>query len=120
MAQRCRSKTPGRSIPSLCLIRCGARACKKDRAGDIVFPPLWGDESFNIGAGLARTYKAAAFIRNSMPMGVNTHGNWGEGDVLSDQDAVDVAEYFTHMPRPDFAGKEKDFPNGKKPKDSRY
>lgn len=93
---------------------------KKDRAGDIVFPPLWGDESFNIGAGLARTYKAAAFIRNSMPMGVNTHGNWGEGDVLSDQDAVDVAEYFTHMPRPDFAGKEKDFPNGKKPKDSRY
>lgn len=93
---------------------------KKDRAGDIVFPPLWGDESFNIGAGLARTYKAAAFIRNSMPMGVNTHGNWGEGDVLSDQDAVDVAEYFTHMPRPDFAGKEKDFPNRKKPKDSRY
>jgi thiosulfate dehydrogenase len=53
-------------------------------------------------------------------MGVSTHGNWGEGDVLSDQDAVDVAEYFTHMPRPDFAGKEKDFPNGKKPKDSRY
>ncbi|MBR8657355.1 c-type cytochrome [Achromobacter sp. Marseille-Q0513] len=93
---------------------------KKDRAGDIVFPPLWGDESFNIGAGLARTYKAAAFIRNSMPMGVNTHGAWGEGDVLSDQDAVDVAEYFTHMPRPDFAGKEKDWPQGKKPKDARY
>lgn len=93
---------------------------KKDRAGDIVFPPLWGDESFNIGAGLARTYKAAAFIRNSMPMGVNTHGTWGEGGVLSDQDAVDVAEYFTHMPRPDFPGKEKDWPNGKKPKDARY
>ncbi len=93
---------------------------KKDRAGDIVFPPLWGDESFNIGAGLARTYKAAAFIRNSMPMGVNTHGAWGEGGVLSDQDAVDVAEYFTHMPRPDFPGKEKDWPNGKKPKDARY
>ena len=93
---------------------------KKDRAGDVVFPPLWGDESFNIGAGLARTYKAAAFIRNSMPMGVNTHGTWGEGGVLSDQDAVDVAEYFTHMPRPDFPGKEKDWPNGKKPKDARY
>ena len=55
-----------------------------------------------------------------MPMGVNTHGAWGEGDVLSDQDAVDVAEYFTHMPRPDFAGKEKDWPQGKKPKDARY
>ncbi len=93
---------------------------KRDRSGDIAFPPLWGDESFNIGAGLARTYKAAAFIRNSMPMGVNTHGSWGEGGVLSDQDAVDVAEYFTHMPRPDFAGKDKDWPQGKKPKDARY
>ncbi|CAB3639884.1 c-type cytochrome [Achromobacter pulmonis] len=93
---------------------------KRDRAGNIVFPPLWGDESFNIGAGLARTYKAAAFIRNSMPMGVNTHGNWGEGKVLSDQDAVDVAEYFTHMPRPDFPPKDKDWPDGKKPKDARY
>ena len=67
----------------------------------------------SISARLARTYKAAAFIRNSMPMGVNTHGAWGEGDVLSDQDAVDVAEYFTHMPRPDFAGKEKDWPQGR-------
>lgn len=93
---------------------------KRDGAGNIVFPPLWGEESFNIGAGLARTYKAAAFIRNSMPMGVNTHGNWGEGAVLSDQDAVDVAEYFTHMPRPDFPPKDKDWPDGKKPKDARY
>lgn len=93
---------------------------KRDGAGNIVFPPLWGEESFNIGAGLARTYKAAAFIRNSMPMGVNTHGNWGEGKVLSDQDAVDVAEYFTHMPRPDFPPKDKDWPDGKKPKDARY
>lgn len=93
---------------------------KRDGAGNIVFPPLWGDESFNIGAGLARTYKAASFIRNNMPMGVNTHGNWGEGKVLSDQDAVDVAEYFTHMPRPDFPPKDKDWPDGKKPKDARY
>ena len=93
---------------------------KRDGAGNIVFPPLCGDESFNIGAGLARTYKAAAFIRNSMPMGVNTHGNWGEGAVLSDQDAVDVAEYFTHMPRPDFPPKDKDWPYGKRPKDARY
>jgi len=95
---------------------------KKDGAGNVVFPPLWGDESFNIGAGLARTYKAAAFIRNNMPMGVATHGRWGEGrdGTLSDQDAVDIAEFFTHMPRPDFPGKEKDWPNGKKPKDARY
>lgn len=93
---------------------------KFDTRGDVVFPPLWGDQSFNIGAGMARTYKAAAFIKYNMPMGIQTKGLWGHGGVLSDQDAVDVAEYFTHQPRPDFPGKVKDWPNGKKPKDARY
>ena len=92
----------------------------KDERGHNVFPPLWGDESFNIGAGMARTYKAAAFIRDNMPMSVQKNGAWGQGGVLSDQDAVDIAEYFTHQPRPDFAGKVKDWPEGKKPKDARY
>ncbi len=92
----------------------------KDKRGHVVFPPLWGDESFNIGAGLARTYKAAQFVKYNMPMGVQTHGAWGQGGVLDDQAAIDVAEYFTHMPRPDFAGTAKDWPNGKKPKDARY
>lgn len=92
----------------------------KDRRGDIVFPPLWGEESFNIGAGLARTYKAAAFVKYNMPMGIQTKGLWGHGNVLSDQDAVDVAEYFTHQPRPDFPGKANDWPTVPKPKDARY
>lgn len=55
-----------------------------------------------------------------MPMGIQTKGLWGHGNVLSDQDAIDVAEFFTHQPRPDFAGKVNDWPNGKKPKDARY
>lgn len=95
---------------------------KRNASGHIAFPPLWGDESFNIGAGLARTYKSAAFIRNNMPMGVHAQGAWGEGEqgTLTDQEAVDVAEYFTHQPRPDFAAKHKDWPSGKKPKDARY
>lgn len=92
----------------------------KDSRGDIVFPPLWGEESFNIGAGMARTYKAAAFVKYNMPMGIQTQGLWGHGNVLSDQDAVDVAEFFTHKPRPDFAGKVNDWPTAKKPKDARY
>ncbi len=91
-----------------------------DKRGNVIFPPLWGDHSFNIGAGLARTYKAAAFIRDNMPMSVQKDGVWGQGGVLTDQDAVDIAEYFTHQPRPDFAGKVNDWPNGKKPKDARY
>lgn len=92
----------------------------KDTRGDIVFPPLWGDESFNIGAGMARTYKAVAFVKYNMPMGIQAKGLWGHGNVLSDQDAVDVAHFFTHKPRPDFAGKVNDWPSGKKPKDARY
>lgn len=91
-----------------------------DARGNIVFPPLWGDESFNIGAGMARLYKAASFIKYNMPMGVQFHGMWGQGEVLNDQDAVDIAQYFTHQPRPDFPDKIHDFPSGKKPKDSRY
>lgn len=93
-----------------------------DARGDVVFPPLWGDESFNIGAGLARTYKAAQFVKYNMPMGVRTTGIWGQGNqgTLTDQEAIDVSEYFTHMPRPDFPGKVHDWPNGNRPKDARY
>ena len=94
----------------------------KDQRGNLIFPPLWGDESFNIGAGMARTYKAAQFVKYNMPMGVETTGIWGQGDqgTLTDQEAVDVSEYFTHMPRPDFSGKVNDWPKGNKPKDARY
>ena len=92
----------------------------KNAKGEMVYPPLWGDESFNIGAGMARTYTAAAFVKRNMPIAF--HGNFplGQGNGLSDQETVDVAEYFSHMPRPDFAPKARDWPNGKKPADARY
>ncbi len=92
----------------------------KDKRGNLIFPPLWGPESFNIGAGMARTYKAASFVKFNMPMAVSKEGAWGQGHVLTDQEAVDVSEYFTHLPRPDFKGKVNDWANGKKPKDARY
>jgi thiosulfate dehydrogenase len=80
-------------------------------AGGYVFPPVWGKASFNVGAGLARTYTAAAFIKHNMPL--------GQGDTLSDQDAVDVAEYVTHQPRPAFSPAKADYAKGTKPKDAR-
>jgi thiosulfate dehydrogenase len=92
----------------------------KDVRGEFIFPPLWGDESFNIGAGMARTYTAAAFVKNNMPVAWGTNAPLGQGGALTDQEAVDVAEYFTHQPRPDFPAKVKDWPNGGKPKDARY
>lgn len=90
-----------------------------DAAGKYVYPPLWGDKSFNIGAGMARTYTAAAFVKRNMPIGFHEKFPLGQGG-LSDQEAVDVAEYFSHMPRPDFAPKVKDWPKGDKPADARY
>jgi len=92
----------------------------KNAKNEFIFPPLWGDRSFNIGAGMARTYTAASFIKNNMPIAYGLNAPLGQGGALSDQDAVDVAEYFTHQPRPDFPPKVKDWPDGGKPKDARY
>jgi thiosulfate dehydrogenase len=81
-------------------------------AGATRYPPLWGDKSFNIGAGMARLNTAAAFVKANMP--------FGQGGTLSDQEAYDVAAFFTFQPRPDFAGKTKDWAKGGKPDDARY
>jgi thiosulfate dehydrogenase len=81
-------------------------------SGDMIYPPLWGSKSFNIGAGMARLNTAAAFVKANMPS--------GQGGSLTDQDAFDVAAFFTHQPRPDFARKLEDWPMGDKPDDARY
>lgn len=80
--------------------------------GRVLFPPLWGERSFNVGAGMARLDTAAAFVRWKMPL--------GQGGTLTDQEATDVAAYFTTQPRPDFTRKGEDWPNGGKPRDARY
>lgn len=56
------------------------------------FPPLWGDQSFNWGAGMHRINTAAAFIRANMPL--------GKGGSLSNQQAWDVAYYINSHERP--------------------
>ena len=88
-------------------------------SGQLVSPALWGAQSFNIGAGMARTYTAAAFVKRNMPIALHDRFPLGQGG-LSDQEAVDVAEFFTHQPRPDFAPKTRDWPRDKKPADARY
>ena len=71
-----------------------------------------GDRSFNISAGMARQNTAAAFVRWNMPL--------GQGGSLSDQDAQDLAAFFTVQPRPDFARKGEDWAHGGRPADARY
>jgi hypothetical protein len=36
-----------------------------------IYPPLWGEQSFIIGAGMGRLYTAAAFVENNMPIGAH-------------------------------------------------
>ncbi len=80
--------------------------------GTQLAPPVWGDRSYNIGAGMARVRTAAAFIKHWMPQ--------DSAGVLSAQEAFDVATYVDSRPRPDFKGKEKDWPNGDAPPDVAY
>ena len=75
-------------------------------------PPVWGERSFNIGAGMARLRTAASFIRHNMPN--------DRAVTLTDQQALDVAAYVVSRPRPDFAGKAGDWPNGDPPPDVAY
>lgn len=103
-----------------CAVCHGDEGQGLQRKGEMVFPPLWGEHSFNIGAGMARTYTAAAWVKQNMPLAAGLNAPLGQGKVLTDQEALDVAEYFTHQPRPDFPGKENDWPKGGKPADARY
>ncbi len=80
--------------------------------GTAVAPPVWGSRSFNIGAGMARVRTAAAFIRRTMP--------YDRPETLTDQQAFDVARYITLQARPNFPGKEHDWPNGDPPPDIAY
>jgi thiosulfate dehydrogenase len=75
-------------------------------------PPVWGAQSFAIGAGMARLRTAAAFIRWNMPL--------DRPGQLTDQQAYDVAAFVLAHPRPDTPRKELDWPNGDPPEDAAY
>jgi thiosulfate dehydrogenase len=77
-----------------------------------LFPPLWGPDSFNDGAGMHRVLTAARFIKARMPL--------GKPD-LTDVEAFDVAAYINAQPRPMMANLERDYPDrATKPVDNAY
>jgi thiosulfate dehydrogenase len=89
----------------------GLRA-SHDPSDGFVFPPLWGPDSFNNGAGMNRVLTAARFIKARMP--------FGKAD-LSDAEAYDVAAYINSQPRPVMTNLENDYPDRtNKPIDSPY
>lgn len=69
------------------------------------YPPLWGKNSYNTGAGLHRLTRLAGFIKNNMPFGATF-----EKPQLSDEEAWDIAAYISSQTRPvkDFS---KDWPD---------
>jgi thiosulfate dehydrogenase len=60
-----------------------------------LYPPLWGPDSYNIGAGLYRLSRMAGYVKDNMPFGVS-HGN----AQLTDEQAWDVAAFINAQPRP--------------------
>jgi thiosulfate dehydrogenase len=80
------------------------------------FPPLWGPDSFNNGAGMSRLLTAAAYAMHNMPIGTVFNA-----PVLGDEDAYDVAAYIISRGRPKKADLDRDFPNRlQKPVDTPY
>jgi thiosulfate dehydrogenase len=83
---------------------------------DYMVPPLWGGDSFNDGAGMARLITAANFLHFNMPHGVDY-----TNPQLSPEQAWDIAAYVISQPRPHKAGLDKDFPDRlEKPVDTPY
>jgi thiosulfate dehydrogenase len=75
-------------------------------------PPLWGPNSFSVGASMTRHSKAASFIWHNMPLNM--------GKALTHQQAYDIAAYVSSRPRLDSPGKEHDWPSGGAPGDTPY
>ncbi|WP_036259339.1 c-type cytochrome [Methylocapsa aurea] len=79
-------------------------------------PPLWGKDSFNDGAGMARIGDMANFVHFNMP-----HGADYLNPMLSVEDSWDVAAYVESQSRPAKSGLAHDFANLlDKPVDAAY
>lgn len=94
----------------------GQRNGKAGDAKGYMFPPLWGQDSFNDGAGMHRLITSANFIHSNMPAGTT----WNQ-PALSPGDAWDVAAYINAQPRPALTNLDRDYPNRlEKPIDAPY
>jgi len=77
------------------------------------YPPLWGDNSYNVSAGLFRLSNMAGYVYTNMPFNQAMPGN----PKLSVEESWDVSAYVNSMPRPQKKFSE-DWPNiAKKPFD---
>jgi thiosulfate dehydrogenase len=59
------------------------------------YPPLWGKNSYNDGAGLYRISNFASYVKYNMPLGAS-HDN----SSVTDEEAWDLAAFVNSQPRP--------------------
>lgn len=59
------------------------------------FPPLWGKNSYNDGAGIYRLSEFTDFVKNNMPFGTT----W-QHPILTNKQAWDAAAFVNSQPRP--------------------
>lgn len=59
------------------------------------YPPLWGEHSYNNGAGIYRLSSFAGFVQNNMPNPTSYHH-----PLLTNEQAWDVAAFVNSRPRP--------------------
>jgi thiosulfate dehydrogenase len=60
-----------------------------------IYPPLWGEHSYVVSAGMYRLSKLASFIKSNMPLGATY-----TQPALSDEEAWDVAAFINSQPHP--------------------
>ncbi|UWX53849.1 c-type cytochrome [Maribacter litopenaei] len=90
---------------------------KPDVENGYLYPPLWGPDSFNNGAGMHRVITSAEFIKSNMPFGLATYKN----PKLTDEEAYHVAGYINSFDRPVKSHTETDYPDKKlKPVSTSY
>ncbi len=63
--------------------------------GPYIYPPMWGENSFNTAAGLYRISNLAKYVRANMPNGATY-----EKPILSEEESWDIAAYVVSLPRP--------------------
>ena len=94
----------------------GQRNGIKGDAKGYQYPPLWGPDSFNDGAGMHRLISSTGFIHANMPFDTTFNA-----PVLSEEDAWDVAAYVNSQPRPKRANLDLDYPDrARKPVDAPF
>ena len=106
---RAASPIKGQSIYTQKCLSChGANGQGVENINKIgyAYPPLWGENSYNNGAGLFRLSRLAGYVKDNMPFNQAKH----DAPVLTDEESWDVAAFVNAKPHP-VVDISKDWPN---------